>query len=129
MSTDVIITLQGKTFKLSYGVEVFIRLGEIWGFDTLEEVNDQFQVLTTMGGAKGTSLSNIRIVSEIIEGMITGNPENENTITAAQIRSCDMGEFQMAVMKLTEGFVKNMPPASESDSEKKTPTRKRKASR
>lgn len=129
MSTDVKITLQGKTFKLGYGLEVFVKLGEIWGFDTLEQVNDQFQVLNTMGGANGTSLKNLKIISEIIEGMISGNPENKETITAAEIRSSNMTEFQNAVMKLSEGFIKNTPQVPQDDSEKKTTTRKSKASR
>ncbi|WP_202703155.1 hypothetical protein [Flavobacterium sp. UGB4466] len=128
MSNIVEIKLNGKTFKLGYGMEVFLQLGELWGFDTLEQVNEQFQILQNMGGANGTSLKNMKIVSEILEAMISGSPENGERIKAIDIRQLPLVEFQNAIVELTNGFVKNMPQQEpeEISFEKKPKTRKRK---
>lgn len=117
MKKSIEVIINGKTFKLGYGMEVFVNLGTIWGFDTLEEVNEQFQILTTMGGDSPTPLKNIILISQIIEAMISGNPENKEKISAAEIRAVSMMEFQQLAVQLTEGFVSNMPQEEPEDFE------------
>lgn len=117
MDKSVEVTINGKTFKLGFGLEVFVNLGILWGFETLEEVNEQFQILTTMGGDSPTPLKNLVIISQIIEAMISGNSENKETITATQIRSIPMMEFQQVAIQLTAGFVASMPQQEPEDIE------------
>lgn len=118
MAKSVEVIIKGKTFKLGYGLEVFINLGELWGFDTLEEVNEQFQVLSAVGGGS-TPLKNLKVISEIIAAMVQAEPENKEAVTAAEIRNISMGEFQDLAMQLTLGFVANMPQPGQEDNEKK----------
>jgi hypothetical protein len=130
MSNAVEITLNGKTFKLGYGMEVFLQLGELWGFDTLEQVNERFQVITKMGGKDGTSLKDLKTIAEILEAMTSAGMDNVEKITAKEILCIPLVEFQDAILQLTNGFVKNMPqgePETEhADSEKKkTPAKKK----
>jgi len=109
MSNAVEIQIDGKTFKLGFGLEVFIKLGEIWNLETLEEVNERFQIFTTFTEGKGLPLKKIVEVSEVIEGMILAYPDNTDTIKASDIRSMPMNEFQDVMIKLISGFVKNSP--------------------
>ena len=109
MNNAVEIQINGKTFKLGFGLEVFIKLGEIWDLETLEEVNERFQVLTTFSKAGRTPLKNMVLISEVLEGMILANPENKEAIKAIEIRSLPMNEFQDVMTKLITGFVKSMP--------------------
>lgn len=127
MSNAVVVTIKGKTFKLGYGLEVFIKLGELWGFDTLEEVNERFQVLTQVQENGKTPLKNMVIMSEIVEGMIKANPDNTETITAVEVRSLSMPEFEAVVSQLMFGFAKSMPQPQEAETEKKPKTRKSKS--
>ncbi|WP_281225365.1 hypothetical protein [Flavobacterium aquiphilum] len=129
MSKTVEIQVNGKTFKLGYGLEVFLSLGELWGLDTLEEVNERFQVLLQFQEGK-TLLSNMKTMSEIVEAMIAGNIDNKEFLTAREIRCLDMGQFEQVMTQLIKGFAQNMPQASteekEEDSEKKTKPRGKK---
>ena len=63
MDNTVEIQIKGKTFKLGFGLEVFIKLGEIWGLETLEEVNERFQVLTAFSEDGRTPLKNMVLIS------------------------------------------------------------------
>lgn len=125
MSNAVVVTIKEKTFKLGYGLEVFIKLGELWELDTLEEVNERFQVLTQVQENGKTPLKNMVIMSEIVEGMIKANPDNTETITAVEVRSLSMPEFEAVVSQLMFGFARTMPQAPEDDTEKKPNTRKK----
>lgn len=129
MSNSVEITVKGKPFKLGFGLEVFISLGELWGLDTLEEVNLRFVELQTMGSnGMPTPLSVFKTISEIIAAMILANDENTEKITAAEIRGCTMLEFQQFAEQLTAGFVNTLPhPDNElEESVKKTPPKLKK---
>lgn len=121
MDNTVEIQIKGKTFKLGFGLEVFIKLGEIWGLETLEEVNERFQVLTAFSEDGRTPLKNMVLISEVLEGMVLANPENQETIKASEIRSLPMNEFQDVMTKLITGFVKNspQPELEEQETEKK----------
>ena len=123
MQNSVEIQVKGKTFKLGFGLEVFIKLGELWGFDTLEEVNERFQVLNQVQESGRTSLKNMVIMSEIIEGMIKANPENTETITALEVRSLGIQEFEEVFSQFIVGFSKTMPQHKNEDPEKKPNTR------
>lgn len=113
------IKINGKTFKLGFGLEVFLKLGEIWSLDTLEEVNANFQVLTEVTESGSVPLKNIRIISEIIEGVIAANDENTELITAAEIRKLSLDEFQNVVINLVNGLVANSPQPAEEETVKK----------
>lgn len=119
MSKSIGIEINGKTFKLGFGLEVFMSLGELWGLDTLEEVNEQFQFLASLEEGKPTPLKVLRIISEIISVMISVNSENKETITAAEIRSASMMEFQKMAIELTKGFIASMPHQEIEETEKK----------
>lgn len=123
MQNSVEIQVKGKTFKLGYGLEVFIKLGELWGFDTLEEVNERFQVLNQVQESGRTSLKNMIVMSEIIEGMIKANPENTETITALEIRSLNIQEFEEVFSQFINGFSKAMPQHKNESTEKKMNSR------
>ena len=125
MNSTIEVVIKEKTFKLGYGLEVFIKLGELWGLDTLEEVNERFQVLIQVQENGKTPLKNMVIMSEIVEGMIKANSDNTETITAIEVRSLSMPEFEAVVSQLMFGFAKTMPQASEDDTEKKPSTRKK----
>lgn len=119
MSKSIGITVNGKSFKLGFGLEVFMKLGELWGLDTLEEVNEQFQVLASLEEGKPTPLKVLKIISEVIAVMISVNSENKETITAAEIRSASMMEFQEMAVELTKGFIASMPHQEIEETEKK----------
>lgn len=119
MSKSIGITVNGKPFKLGFGLEVFMKLGELWGLDTLEEVNEQFQVLASLEEGKPTPLKVLRIISEVISVMISVNTENKETITATEIRSASMMEFQQMAIELTKGFIASMPHQEIEENEKK----------
>jgi hypothetical protein len=108
MQKSVEIQVNEKTFKLGFGLEVFMNLGEIWGFDTLEEVNERFQVLTQFVPGK-TSLSNMKVMSEIVEAMVSGNSDNVEFVSAREIRCLDIQQFQNVIINLVNGFSQNMP--------------------
>lgn len=128
MSKAVEIKVNGKTFMLGYGMEVFMTLGELWGFDTLEEVNERFQVLLNFEEGK-TSLSNMRMISEIVEAMIAGHPDNKEFLTAREIRCLDMAQFQEVMIQLVGGFVQTTPkssvPENSDETEKKSKTQRK----
>lgn len=128
MGKTVEIEVNKKTFKLGYGLEVFMTLGELWGFDTLEEVNEKFQVLINFEEGK-TSLSNMKTMSEIVEAMVASHPDNKEFITAREIRCLSMPEFEKVMQQLTQGFVQNMPqPEATDETEKKPKPRAKKQS-
>jgi hypothetical protein len=116
MAKSIEIKVNGKTFKLGFGLEVFMNLGEIWGFDTLEEVNERFQVLTQFEPGK-TSLSNMKVMSEIVEAMVSGHVDNKEFVTAREIRCLDIKQFEQVIINLVNGFSQNMPQAREDDAD------------
>jgi hypothetical protein len=113
------IKINKKTFKLGFGLEVFLKLGEIWNLETLEEVNEKFQVLTVVNNDGKTPLKNIKTISEIIEGVIAANDENTEIITASEIRKLPLDQFQEVVINLVQGLVKNSPQPTKEETEKK----------
>lgn len=128
MSKAVEIQVNGKTFKLGYGLEVFMNLGELWGFDTLEEVNERFQVLLNPVDGK-TSLSNMKTMSEIVEAMVAAHLDNKEVLTAREIRSVDLVQFESIMTQLINGFMASMPqPEAPDETEKKSKARAKKQS-
>lgn len=115
------IQVNEKTFKLGFGLEVFVSLSELWNLETLEEVNDRIQVLTQFEAGK-TSLKNLKIISEVMEALVNAHMDNQETLTAREIRCLDMVDFQKVLTTMIDGFVKTMPQPQETDddeSEKK----------
>ncbi|WP_295093784.1 hypothetical protein [uncultured Flavobacterium sp.] len=112
------ITLKGKTFKLSNGIEVFMTLGELWKLDTLEEVNEQFQMLAQLSPAmNATPLKVFKVISEVLSVMISVHEDNKETLTPVQIRGCSMEEFQHIVAELTNCINSSMPHGDQSETE------------
>jgi len=127
MGRSVEIQVNGKTFKLGYGLEVFLNLGELWGLETLEEVNEQFQILLKFEEGK-TQLKNMKTMSEIVEAMISGHPDNQEFLTAREIRTLDLAQFEAVMTQLIKGFSQNMPhqPAEDETEKKPKPREKSK---
>ncbi len=104
------IKLKGKTFKLSNGLEVFMALGELWGLETLEEVNERFMSLSQLGlNESGTPLKIFKTMSEVLSVMIDVHEDNVEKISAAEIRRCSMEEFQYLAMEITSCINDSMP--------------------
>jgi len=122
MSRAVEIQVNEKTFKLGYGLEVFMNLGELWNLDTLEEVNERFQILLNFEEGK-TSLKDLKTMSEIVEAMIAGHADNTEFLTAREIRTLDMAQFQAVMTQLINGFAASMPQAENDEAEKKSKPR------
>jgi hypothetical protein len=114
---SVEVQIKGKTFKLGFGLEVFVQLGIIWNIDTLDEVNAKFVEFVTIDPTKSLSLSAIVKLSEIIEAVIAANPENTEKVTAVEIRSLKMNEFEALLSSFMNAFSESMP--KETDKGKK----------
>jgi hypothetical protein len=115
------IQIKGKTFKLGFGLEVFIKLGELWDLDALEDVNERFQVLGNISKDGKTSLKTLVVLSELIEGMVSANPENTETIKAIEVRSLPINELLEIITQLMRGYAKSLPKPDleEQEAEKK----------
>jgi hypothetical protein len=114
---SVEVQIKGKTFKLGFGLEVFVQLGIIWNIDTLDEVNAKFVEFVTIDPTKSLSLSVIVKLSEIIEAVIAANPENTEKVTAVEIRSLQMNEFEALLSSFMNAFSESIP--KETDKGKK----------
>lgn len=125
MSKAVEIQVNNKTFKLGYGLEVFMTLGELWGLTTLEQVNEKFQKLLNFGEGQ-TNFADLKMITEIVEAMVASHPDNQEAITAKEIRCLSMAEFQTVMSQLIAGFVQNMPQPDPDETEKKLKPRAKK---
>ena len=103
--------IKQKTFNLGFGMEVFMSLGEIWGLNTFDEVLTKFQMLL-MESTEKMPLQNIKAFSEIIEAVIIAG-ENEETISAKEIRALSFQEFLSCVQTFSTELVKSMPKQEE----------------
>lgn len=117
MVTNVEIQILGKSFKLDFSLEVFLKLGEIWGVDTLEEVNEKFQVFNEIGEGGKTPLSRFVLLSEIVSTVLTVN--NEEGITPLEIRSLKIHDFEKLMVDFMTAFVKNQAPQEQVEDGKK----------
>ena len=107
------VQIKNKTFKLGFGLEVFVQLGIIWNIDTLDEVNAKFVEFVTIDPNKALSLSAIVKLSEIIEAVISANPDNTEKVTAIEIRSMQMNEFEALLTSFMKAFENSMPKETE----------------
>jgi hypothetical protein len=117
MDAKVEIQILGKSFKLDFSLEVFLKLGEIWGVDTLEEVNQKFQVFNEIGEGGKTPLSRFVLLSEIVSAVLAVN--NEEGITPLEIRSLKIHDFEKLMVDFMAAFIKNQTPQEQVEEGKK----------
>lgn len=101
-----VIEVFGKTFKLEMNLEVFSKLGEKWGLETLDEVTEQFGIFVTVSQT-GLSFKAIAKLSELMSSVICVN--NEEQISAEEIRKLKLDEFQHLMMMFMSAFSKSIP--------------------
>lgn len=105
------VVIKDKTFKLGFGLEVFLKLGEAWGLDTLDEVNAKFVEFANLDPTQPLKLSSIKSLSEIIEATIAANADNAEKITAVEIRSLSLPDFEKLLTEFFTAFSQSLPKA------------------
>ena len=107
---DVTVKINKKTFKLRFGLGVFMALGEKWNLPSLMTV--QQHVLTTLSGmTEDVTFKQLSVINDLIIASVECNDENKERLTKKELEDMylkDTKNLLDVVSIVMQEFIKSL---------------------
>lgn len=107
---DVTVKINKKTFKLRFGLGVFMALGEKWDLPSLMTV--QQHVLTTLSGmTEDVTFKQLSVINDLIIASVECNDENKEQLTKKELEDMylkDTKNLLSIVGVVMQEFIKSL---------------------
>ena len=107
---DVTVKINKKTFKLRFGLGVFMALGEKWNLPSLMTV--QQHVLTTLSGmTEDVTFKQLSVINDLIIASVECNDENKEQLTKKELEDMylkDTKNLLSIVGVVMQEFIKSL---------------------
>ena len=107
---DVTVKINKKTFKLRFGLGVFMALGEKWDLPSLMTV--QQHVLTTLSGmTEDVTFKQLSVINDLIIASVECNDENKEQLTKKELEDMYLKDTKnlLAVVSIVmQEFIKSL---------------------
>ncbi|WP_281321998.1 hypothetical protein [Flavobacterium aestivum] len=120
---DIVVEINGSSFKMSFSLKVFRILGQVWNLETLPEVMQRVALIEQISTQR---LDIYDVLFELLFQSIDCHPENVVKIKKEDIENLSVSELMVLADGMAKGITEAFKQTEQSEKKTKAPRKPRK---